>query len=205
VAQAVYDVSSNSQGRRVRGVLIATGLILAGAAITAAIMVGLGFRRGPSDGTFVSAGGPCTLAGTTTARGGKVSICVLYSVSATGQVRVRLVRASYRSASGYDIPRFTVTLSNGATGNLDDRLFGPDDDADGARSYSSQFTAFRGPGADGSFALGETMVVTLTVASFAERPYRLALASVPLVLSRPAFPCPDPGTGGLGDSSIPVC
>jgi hypothetical protein len=190
----------------VRGVLRATGLILAGAAITAAIMVGLGFRRSPSDGTFVSASGQCTVAGTTTAHGGKVSICALYSVSATGQVRVRMVRASYISASGYDIPRFTLTLTNGVTGNLDDRLFGPADDADGIRSYSSQFTAVRGPGADGSFALGETMVVTLTVSSYgAERPYSRALASVPLVLSRPAFPCPDPGTGGSGDSNISLC
>jgi hypothetical protein len=184
----------------------ATGLILAGAAMAAAIMVGLGFRRGPSDGTYVSAGGQCTLTDTTIARGGKVSICALYSVTATGQVRIWSVRASYSSAGGYDGPRFIVTLTNGATGTLDDRLPGPDDDADGIRSYSSQFTSFRGPGADGSFPLGENMIVTLTVTSYsADRPYQLALAQVPLVLSRPAFPCLEPGTGGSGDSDGPLC
>jgi len=201
-----YRVSSIPKRKRTRAIFAAAGLILGGVAIAAAIMVGLGFRPGPSYGTFVSAGGRCTLTGTTTTRGGTVSICARYSVSATGQVRIRSVRAAYSSRSGYTIPRFTVTLTNGVTGILDDRLSGRDDDTDGIRSYSTQFTAIRGPGAHGSFASGETMVVTLTVTEYnAARPYRLALASVPLVLSRPAFPCPDPATGGSGDENIPLC
>jgi hypothetical protein len=195
-----------SRSRRTRGILAAAGLILAGAVITATIMSGLGFSLRPSFGLFESAGGPCTLSGTTTARGGTITVCARYSISAAGQVRIRSVRASYSSANGYAIPRFIVTLTNEATGILDERLSGPVDDADAIQSYSAQFTAFRGPGAHGSFALGETMVVTLTATDYgAGRPYKLTLASVPLVLSRGAFRCPDPGTSGYGNSNVPTC
>lgn len=188
--------------------LAATGLILAGAVITAAIMVGTGFSRRPDYGALASGSASCTLSGTTTARGGTVTVCARYSVSANGKVHIRSVRASYGSPNGYSLPRFTVTLTDGATGILDDRVSGPAGQGDTFQSYSSQFTAFRGPAARGSFAfaLGETMVVTLTVAEDgANGPYNLALASVALVLSRPPFPCPNPGTGSSGNASTPVC
>ena len=186
--------------------LAVTGLILAGAVVTAAIMVGLGFSRHPDYGALASGSASCTLSGTTTARGGTVTVCARYSVSANGQVRIRSVRASYISANGYSLPRFTATLTDGATGILDDRLSGPVGEGDAFQSYNSQFTAFREPAAHGSFALGETMVVTLTVTEYGVNgPYHLALASVALVLSRPAFPCPDPGTGSSGGASTPVC
>jgi hypothetical protein len=186
--------------------LAATGLILAGAVVTAAIMVGTGFSRRPDYGALASGSASCTLTGTTTARGGTVTVCARYSVSANGKVHIRSVRASYSSANGYSLPRFIVTLTDGATGILDDRLSGPAGQGDAFQSYGSQFTAFRGPAARGSFALGETMVVTLTVAEDgAHGPYNLILASVALVLSRPAFPCPDPGTGSSGNASTPVC
>src|SRR5258708_4858092 len=192
-------VSQVSGSRRTRGMLAAAGLILAGAVVTAAIMVGVGFSRHPDYGALASGGPSCTLSGTTTALGGTVTVCARYSVSANGQVRIRSVQASYRSANGYSLPRFTMTLTDGATGVLDDRLSGPAGDGDAFESYSSQFTAFGGTAAHGSFALGETMVVTLTAAELGVNgPYSLPLASVALVLSRPAFPCPDRGTGTSG-------
>lgn len=47
------------------------------------------------------------------------------------------------------------------------------------------------------------MAVTLTVEEEGVKgPYNLTLASAALVLSRPAFPCPNPGTGSSG---TPVC
>jgi hypothetical protein len=85
---------------------------------------------------------------------------------------------------------------------MDDRLAGPAHGASLIPFYSSHFTAFRGPGADGSFGLGERMVIRLTVQVYGPgRPYRVALASVPLVLGRPDSSWPNPGIAGAGDFS----
>jgi hypothetical protein len=189
---------------RTRGGRTITCLVVAGAMITAASTAGLVFRRGP-----------CTLTGTTTVQGATVSVCARYSVSAAGRVQIHSVRAIFNAQAGYWAPRFTVILTQGGSGILDDRLSGRADDARLVPSstsqfavmrlvpsYRSQFTALRGPGANGSFALGEDMVVALTVKVWgANRPYKVPLASVPLVLRRPAIPGPNPALAGSGDFS----
>lgn len=94
-------VSQASGSERTRGMLAATDLILACAVVTAAIMVGLGFSRRPNYGAALASGSAsCTLSGTTTGRGGTVTVCAQYSVSANGQVHIRSVRASYSSPNG---------------------------------------------------------------------------------------------------------
>jgi hypothetical protein len=179
----------------VRCILAVIRLILAVAVVAAAVTVGLVFRPGA-----------CTLTGTTSAGEGgdarTVSVCARYSVSWSGQVRIRSVRASLSAAAGYWAPRFIVVLTHGAGIVLDDRLASPAHGASLIPFYSSHFTAFRGPGADGSFGLGETMVVRLTVQVYGpDHPYRVALGSVPLVLNRPGSLWPNPGVAGAGDFS----
>jgi hypothetical protein len=85
-----------------------------------------------------------------------MTVCAQYGISPAGHVRLRSALASYHSPNGYSLPRFTVTLADGATGIADDRLSGPLDQGNGARSYETKFTAFRG-----TLSAPQTLVVTL--------------------------------------------
>jgi hypothetical protein len=187
--------ASVSRSRRTCALRAIGALILVGALVTSAVTVGLGFR-----------GSSCTLTGSTSAgQGGDartVSVCARYSVSLAGQVRIHSVQAVLRAAAGYWAPRFTLRLINGATGTLDDRLVEPTVSLGPNPVYTSQFTSFRGPDRDGSFALGETMVIRLKVRTWGpDRAYDAALASLPFVLTRPGSSWSNPGTAGSGDFS----
>jgi hypothetical protein len=193
------DFTSRSQSiRRSRRTLLAIALVLVGAVTATAILLAAEFTRRPHNVSTASPSGSCTLSGTTRAPGGTLTVCAQYGVTGSGLVHVRSVQASYRSPRGYALPYFTVTLANAVTGLSDDRLSGPTEDGNAVRSYSSDFTAFRGP-----FRAPETMVVTLIVSTYGPSgPFKLPVASVAMVLSRHAFPCPNPA---IDDNSIKTC
>jgi hypothetical protein len=190
--------------RSVRGrvLLAAITLILMGAVTAIAIVLATGFSEQPPGRLTTSSGRSCTLTASTKAPGGTLTVCAQYSVSGPGPglVHLRSVVASYRSPGGYTLPKFTVTLANAETGELEARLSSPVDEANAVRSYRSDFTGF-----NGAFRTPETMVVTVLVTAIGPSggPVNLPVASVALVLSRQAFPCPNPGT--MDGSSIPDC
>jgi hypothetical protein len=173
-------------------------LILVGAVTAIAIVLGAGFSGRPPGSLTASSSRPCALAATTNAPGGALTVCAQYGVSRAGLVRLRSVLASYRSPRGYTLPYFIVTLADSVTGKPEARLSSAVDEANAVRSYRSELSGF-----SGAFRAPETLVVTLLATALGPSgPVNLPVASVALVLSRQAFPCPNPGTF---DGSIPDC
>lgn len=178
--------------RRSRDVLAAA--VVAGVAVVAVLTGAVrgAATRPPGGRSAAAMPGGCTEHLTLTAPDGRMSVCVSYAYRPGGTIHVRGVEASFASASGQALPYFTFTFRNPATDAADYRFSTPIVYANAVRSHSTGPIMLGARNGMDNVHPGDVLDITLNAlqASGQSGPYRYAVATLSLSLSRHGLRCP---------------